>query len=514
MFVMQLLSRTRQKESKKDEIQGLENLAPPTFMPAIGQNSWYIGENFYHGLKSSEDDNTIFHIKGIGTSGSPSTYYDSHSSFRQIVSKVGIFAMQIDLGKKVSELRVGDKLLIAGTEWEVLQTKMSGKFLELGYRGQSVILADNKRLNLAEPGNQLLKDWYMSIANSSTQNSLGLDVSSTGDSIFIYNYEMFEGSRFLGGESINVPFFGAHVTYDGLIDNKKLNVLFGDTGIVEIITSSDGKTRGETIEGHMLSVFCDEARLNIADGVSVKHAYVDLDKNKIFAKRAGDSYYTQYSLGDINLIDAQGDLQKIKISIDGIEVHEISRKNKETGSNVEDYTDISSIPIYLEGGEYRFKQTDTQIGYVYNQATHFEDLSAYETPMATTRGSVWNSVGTTAASLSFCDKIAMAQFSLEIDGVTSVSEQARSYAVFNNAVLFPNPVQNMATLRVDLQTNENVTIRVYNNIGQEVLPTQNLSGMGEKEIRFDTSSLVSGAYYLNMHDNSGNQMTMPFVVQK
>ncbi|MEO6167773.1 MAG: T9SS type A sorting domain-containing protein, partial [Chitinophagales bacterium] len=71
-------------------------------------------------------------------------------------------------------------------------------------------------------------------------------------------------------------------------------------------------------------------------------------------------------------------------------------------------------------------------------------------------------------------------------------------AVINNMMLFPNPVQDQATLRISLAKGSPVEIRIYNLSGELVQQIQqkNLTA-GENTININTGKLNSGTYIVN-----------------
>ncbi|HUM48100.1 MAG TPA: T9SS type A sorting domain-containing protein, partial [Chitinophagales bacterium] len=71
-------------------------------------------------------------------------------------------------------------------------------------------------------------------------------------------------------------------------------------------------------------------------------------------------------------------------------------------------------------------------------------------------------------------------------------------SVFNNMMLFPNPVQDQATIRISLAKSSAVEIRIYNLKGELVQQIQqkNLTS-GENTVTINTAKLSSGTYIVN-----------------
>ncbi|MGB3074573.1 MAG: T9SS type A sorting domain-containing protein, partial [Chitinophagales bacterium] len=73
----------------------------------------------------------------------------------------------------------------------------------------------------------------------------------------------------------------------------------------------------------------------------------------------------------------------------------------------------------------------------------------------------------------------------------------------SNMMLFPNPVQDAATIRISLAKSSTVEIKVYNLKGELMLDLKEKNfNAGENTISINTSKLNSGTYLVNA--TSGN----------
>ena len=94
-----------------------------------------------------------------------------------------------------------------------------------------------------------------------------------------------------------------------------------------------------------------------------------------------------------------------------------------------------------------------------------------------------------------------ASIGLYIDGNVSIEDDLREEMQLSIA---PNPTQNEAYLRFNMQQNREVAIEIYDIMGrkiQEVQPEASL--IGQQEIRLETSQLNAGLYFVRLNINQG-----------
>jgi hypothetical protein len=78
--------------------------------------------------------------------------------------------------------------------------------------------------------------------------------------------------------------------------------------------------------------------------------------------------------------------------------------------------------------------------------------------------------------------------------------------------LFPNPTENMATVALTLAADEQVSVKLFDINGKEVLEAVNKKlKAGEQQINFSTASLVSGTYFVKV-TSGATSMKMKLVV--
>ena len=70
--------------------------------------------------------------------------------------------------------------------------------------------------------------------------------------------------------------------------------------------------------------------------------------------------------------------------------------------------------------------------------------------------------------------------------------------------VFPNPATNTTTLSYTLNTNSDITVKVYNNLGQEVINVQNQNQeAGMHLMNLDFTDLAEGIYYIKLFSSEG-----------
>jgi len=73
------------------------------------------------------------------------------------------------------------------------------------------------------------------------------------------------------------------------------------------------------------------------------------------------------------------------------------------------------------------------------------------------------------------------------------------------ASVYPNPVSNNATIKLNLEKSQNVTIAVYDILGNKVATiAQKEYSTGNNEIKYDASSLPKGMYFVRISDGVKN----------
>jgi len=72
--------------------------------------------------------------------------------------------------------------------------------------------------------------------------------------------------------------------------------------------------------------------------------------------------------------------------------------------------------------------------------------------------------------------------------------------------LYPNPVENYATLEFELSGTSNVLIQVYDMQGRVIRDLNLGNRSGQLKERLDFSDLPAGTYFIRM--NAGNQTTV------
>jgi hypothetical protein len=78
---------------------------------------------------------------------------------------------------------------------------------------------------------------------------------------------------------------------------------------------------------------------------------------------------------------------------------------------------------------------------------------------------------------------------------------------------FPNPFSTVSTIKVNLNTAQDVTVSVYNTVGQLVMNKSFKGIAGENKVNIDAASLTSGLYFYSV--KAGEEViTKKMTVQK
>lgn len=101
-----------------------------------------------------------------------------------------------------------------------------------------------------------------------------------------------------------------------------------------------------------------------------------------------------------------------------------------------------------------------------------------------------------------------------VQGVLKTESSTADQEKNDNITLFPNPTNHNATLRIDANRNETVSIRIFDAVGAEVmtLPDYNVQN-GLNQIELQTANLVSGYYHVSISSNN-SRVVKPLVIKK
>jgi Secretion system C-terminal sorting domain len=102
-------------------------------------------------------------------------------------------------------------------------------------------------------------------------------------------------------------------------------------------------------------------------------------------------------------------------------------------------------------------------------------------------------------------------YKIEINWMIISSAKENSENIFN-VNIFPNPAQNVATIKYNLEQNGNVKIKITNINGEVInIFNQNYQTSGEHEIQINTNILYSGQYFMTLEQN-GMSSTKAFQI--
>ena len=85
----------------------------------------------------------------------------------------------------------------------------------------------------------------------------------------------------------------------------------------------------------------------------------------------------------------------------------------------------------------------------------------------------------------------------------------------NTTVVFPNPAQDVATIRFNALLPGRITVSIYDNNGKKVHQVfYGAVSAGENELMFRTQQLVPGIYFVTVADEEGHEMAKEKLVKK
>lgn len=97
------------------------------------------------------------------------------------------------------------------------------------------------------------------------------------------------------------------------------------------------------------------------------------------------------------------------------------------------------------------------------------------------------------------------------NSVKEINNSAEEFKLYANS---PNPVLNTTQIKFDLQSSGFVTLKVYNQLGEEVAVLVNeFMNPGQYESTFEVNSLPAGAYYYSL-STSKYSKTLPMIIVK
>ncbi len=221
-----------------------------------------------------------------------------------------------------------------------------------------------------------------------------------------------------------------------------------------------------------------------------------VDGGKIFYKAAPNDKY--YRLAD-NFGLQNGNATWTGQMATGVNEHEIARlgfiekARPGAGKNV-----MVEIPVYRPSDASDYTLLPSTSTY---PSLFYRDLSqtnlTYEPVFISERGSKCEDITSNRADLQFANEIVKTQWSVH-DASSTTGVREIGTPIPKDAHLkqnYPNPFNPVTTIPFVLNKEANVSLKVYNLLGQEVATLTDERHMaGAHELRFDGSNLASGTY--------------------
>jgi hypothetical protein len=86
--------------------------------------------------------------------------------------------------------------------------------------------------------------------------------------------------------------------------------------------------------------------------------------------------------------------------------------------------------------------------------------------------------------------------------VTGIGETVNGPQSFNLGQNYPNPFNPMTSIPFTLPYAQEITLTVYNNLGQVVFSTKRLFDAGRHRLKIDATSFASGVYFYRLQTDS------------
>jgi hypothetical protein len=264
----------------------------------------------------------------------------------------------------------------------------------------------------------------------------------------------------------------------------------------------DLNTRDHVITGNFVNIKTPDSNSKFRIrpyGGDATGLYIGADKNygiadHLFMKPYGASYYGDYG-ANFTVLTGSGSSVEVVAHFDQ---NLMIRVGKKGDLNTRDH-DVTGdfVVIATPGNNIRIE--GQLVARIYAPTIDRENAHMYYKPVG---ASYYVETGTTNF-----------QFVASVTGVMDRNTQIYS-SIFNEVPkISPNPASQTATVRLNLDTQNEVFVRLYDANGQELM-MKSVQGQGEHQVRLDVSGLSSGVYYAKIHDNFGHLMTTPLSVVK
>jgi hypothetical protein len=106
-----------------------------------------------------------------------------------------------------------------------------------------------------------------------------------------------------------------------------------------------------------------------------------------------------------------------------------------------------------------------------------------------------------------------AAYNFKVEGTATLSTVgiAENVSNFSNAVIFPNPTDEIATVKVNMEKADKLNIQVIDITGRVVMVSEHQVQAGEQLIKLNTAALANGEYFVKLN-TSAKQTAVKMVV--
>jgi hypothetical protein len=98
---------------------------------------------------------------------------------------------------------------------------------------------------------------------------------------------------------------------------------------------------------------------------------------------------------------------------------------------------------------------------------------------------------------------------INVTNTNNIQEQA----AFTSVKLYPDPASNEINLEISFDKTESVTIKIYNNLGEQIVSENKKLNTGANKVKLNTEDLTNGIYFISL-TSSKESITQKVIISK